>query len=87
MDTVRLRIEIPETNSSVLSVRPEFCERFKCVSDFKPLTLSTPASVTEPPQSSRVRRLLKTGKRRRHKNVRLCYEHTLDIATKENNGT
>lgn len=43
---------LPEINSSVLSVRLEFCDRLRSVRDERSFKFLTPASVNPPPHIS-----------------------------------
>jgi hypothetical protein len=57
---VKRNRKIPETNSNVLSVRLEFCDRFSSVREARSLIFITPASVNPPPHISRDWRFLKS---------------------------
>lgn len=62
-DTFReIRSVNPEINSNVLSVRWQFCERFKKIKDARSLMFITPTSVSDPPHTSSDRRFFKCRK-------------------------
>lgn len=71
---------IPEMSWRVLSVNPEFCDKFRWVNDERSRMFFTPASVISPPQTSRDCSSLNSGRNRRTKVpgkllISICHMH------------